>query len=216
VATILIVSGSPSPGSRTQLLARNVGERLAAAGFDVDFINVRDLPADDLISARADTPVIKEAIARVEAARALVVATPVYKAAYAGTLKTFLDLLPQLALAGKTVLPLATGGTLAHVLSIDYALRPVLAALGARHVVNGYFFLDKQLERLQPEGLRIEAQAEEKFVPVLDDFAASVGAQLDSVRSEAVRAAAAVTAGPQQPLLRDEQRRPGAVATERS
>ncbi|WP_372430482.1 NAD(P)H-dependent oxidoreductase [Janibacter melonis] len=44
-------------------------------------------------------------------------------------LKTFLDLLPQDALRGKVVLPVATGGSPAHVLSVDYALRPVLASL---------------------------------------------------------------------------------------
>src|SRR5918912_82296 len=47
------------------------------------------------------------------------------KAAYTGLLKAFLDLLPQYALGGKTVLPLVTGGTPAHVLTVDYALRPV-------------------------------------------------------------------------------------------
>ncbi len=34
-----------------------------------------------------------------------------YKAAYSGALKTLLDLLPERALQGKVVLPLATGGT---------------------------------------------------------------------------------------------------------
>jgi FMN reductase len=66
----------------------------------------------------------------------------VYKAAYTGLLKSFLDLLPQYALAGKTVLPLVTGGTPAHVLTVDYALRPVLASMGA-HVGQGYFLLDQ-------------------------------------------------------------------------
>src|SRR5256885_12419558 len=43
--------------------------------------------------------------------RSVVVATPIYKASYSGVLKSFLDLLPQFGLAGKVVLPLATGGT---------------------------------------------------------------------------------------------------------
>jgi FMN reductase len=187
VATILIISGSPSAGSRTLLLAKEVGRRLAHEGFSVDFINVRELPPEDLLFARVDNPVIKDAVARVEAAQAVVVATPVYKAAYSGALKTFLDLLPQFALVGKTVLPIASGGTIAHVLAIDYALRPVLASLGARHIVNGYFFLDKQLEKLEPEGVRIDPAAEDKFRPVLADFIASVRAQ------PAIRAAGADT-----------------------
>jgi FMN reductase len=177
VASILILSGSPSAASRTLLLARNLAGRLQAAAFEVDFINVRDLPAEDLIQGRADAPAIQQAIARVEAASAVVVATPIYKASFSGTLKTFLDLLPQFALTGKTVFPVATGGSLAHVLAIDYGLRPVLASLNARHIVNGWFFLDKQLERVPPDGLRIDPDAEEKFAPFFEEFIASVRAR---------------------------------------
>ncbi len=73
------------------------------------------------------------------------IGTPVYKAAYAGLLKSLLDLLPQYALTGKTVLPLATGGSTAHVLAIDYALRPVLSSMGASHIVQGWFTVDKDI-----------------------------------------------------------------------
>ncbi len=93
-----------------------------------------------------------EATARVAAADGIVVATPVYKAAYSGLLKTFLDMLPQFALRGKVVLPLATGGSIAHVLAIDYALRPVLSSLDPLHVVNGLFVLDKQITVLESGG----------------------------------------------------------------
>jgi FMN reductase len=47
--------------------------------------------------------------------------------------------LPQFALAGKAVLPVATGGSVAHVLALDYALRPVLQSMGARHIVQSHF-----------------------------------------------------------------------------
>ncbi|NEE56082.1 FMN reductase (NADPH), partial [Streptomyces sp. SID8455] len=75
----------------------------------------------------------------------IVIGTPVYKAAYSGLLKTLLDLLPQYALTGKTVLPLATGGSTAHVLALDYALRPVLSSMGAAHIVQGWFVLDRHI-----------------------------------------------------------------------
>lgn len=83
-------------------------------------------------------------MALVDETDALVVATPIYQAAYSGLLKTFLDLLPQHAFAGKPVLPLATGGSPAHVLALDYALRPVLTALGAQ-VSQGRFILDRHI-----------------------------------------------------------------------
>ncbi|WP_204272820.1 NAD(P)H-dependent oxidoreductase, partial [Escherichia coli] len=77
-------------------------------------------------------PAIAAAVLAVEQADLVVVSTPIYKAAYSGLLKVFLDLLPPDALRGKLVLPLATGGSPAHVLALDYALKPVLSALGAR------------------------------------------------------------------------------------
>ncbi len=85
------------------------------------------------------------------AARVLVVSTPVYKAAYSGVLKVFLDLLAQTALQGKTVLPLATGGSPHHMLALDYALRPVLQSLGAKHILPGIYATDAQVT-VTPEG----------------------------------------------------------------
>jgi len=178
VATIAILSGSPSAQSRTLLLARHVASRLHAEGFDTELLSVRDLPAEDLLFGNVQAPRIKAAVELIARSPALVLATPIYKAALAGALKAFLDLLPQFALAEKVVLPLATGGSLAHVMAIDYALRPVLASLAARHVVNGWFFLDKQLERVEPDGLRIDPAADEKFQPVFRDFVTILRAHL--------------------------------------
>ncbi|WP_204304970.1 NAD(P)H-dependent oxidoreductase, partial [Stenotrophomonas maltophilia] len=76
-------------------------------------IRLRDISAEALLGARPDDPGLAEAIECVEAADGIVVATPIYKAAYSGLLKAFLDALPQFGLAGKTVLQLATGGSLA-------------------------------------------------------------------------------------------------------
>ncbi|MDQ0896682.1 NAD(P)H-dependent oxidoreductase [Paenibacillus sp. V4I7] len=61
------------------------------------------------------------------------------EASYTGVLKAFLDLLPQKGLECKVVLPLAVGGTISHLLAIDYALKPVLSALGARNILQGVY-----------------------------------------------------------------------------
>ncbi|GIG58956.1 hypothetical protein Lfu02_33280 [Longispora fulva] len=143
---ILAISGSPSPTSRTARVLDHLAARLTAAGeHEVTTIGVRDLPAEALIGADAQHPAVAAVAEAIAAADGIIIATPVYKAAYSGVLKALLDLLPQYALAGKTVLPLATGGTVAHVLAIDYALRPVLTSMGAAHVVPGYFLLDTLL-----------------------------------------------------------------------
>lgn len=146
MASIVILAGSPSAVSRTTALARQVGDELTTDGHDVRLVVLRDLPPDALLTATTADPTIAHAIRTVLEADAVVVATPVYKASYSGLLKAFLDLLPQSALLGKVVLPLATGGTIAHLLVIDYSLRPVLVSLGAGHITPGRFVLDVHID----------------------------------------------------------------------
>lgn len=146
--TVLLIAGSPSDPSRSAALLDSVSRRLALrGGLKVERLNIRELPAEALLLAQWGHPAIVKALAQVEQARAIVVATPVYKAAYSGVLKVFLDLLPQTALAGKTVLPLATGGSPHHMLALDYALRPVLQSLSARHILTGVYATDAQIAR---------------------------------------------------------------------
>ena len=149
---ILTISGSPSAQSRSARLLGHVRAQLERAGEQADHLDLRSLPADALLGAQVSDPAIADAVARVEAAGVVILATPVYKAAYSGLLKVFLDLLPPDALRGKLVLPLATGGSPAHFLALDYALKPVLSALGARHVLDGVFATDAQLRRHEAGG----------------------------------------------------------------
>jgi FMN reductase len=190
---IVTLSGSPSVPSRSSLLARHVGAQLAAGGHQVETVNVRDLPPEDLVYGRTASPAIQHAVGAIARAQGVVVVTPVYKASYTGVLKSFLDLLPQFGLAGKVVLPLATGGTVAHVLAIDYALRPVLASLGALHVVGGLFLLDKVLQGTDAGGLDIDVEARPRLAAAIADFESALGrAHGDAVREEAPRASVAV------------------------
>jgi FMN reductase len=174
MSLVVTVSGSPSPASRTQELAAQVGVAIKARGFEVEAINVRDLPAEELLHARAGSPALQRAVGLIERARGVVISTPVYKASYTGVLKSFLDLLPQFGLGGKVVLPLVTGGTLAHVLAIDYALRPVLSSLGAQHIVAGLFILDKLIERRPAGGLDINPEIGARLDHAVADFVTSL------------------------------------------
>ncbi|MDD0809426.1 NADPH-dependent FMN reductase [Curvibacter sp. RS43] len=149
--TVLLIAGSPSARSRSSGLLDSVGQRLQQRGVEVDRIQIRDLAPEALVLADFGHPSILQAIAQVERASAIVVSTPVYKAAYSGVLKVFLDLLPQTALKGKTVLPLATGGSPHHMLALDYTLRPVLQSLAARHILPGVYATDAQIA-VTPEG----------------------------------------------------------------
>lgn len=147
--TILLIAGSPSERSRSAALLDAVASQLAVhSDARVERLNLREVPAAPLLLAEWAHPAVKSLIAQVQRAHVIVVATPVYKAAYSGILKVFLDLLPQDAFRNKTVLPLATGGSAHHMLALDYALRPVLHALSARHILQGVYATDGQLPQL--------------------------------------------------------------------
>jgi FMN reductase len=136
---VLVISGSPTIPSKTALLADMVAARLCGEETSVDHLRLLDLPAEDLVAMRVDCGPVAAAVTAVSQADGLVIATPTFKASFSGLTKLFLDLLPQFGLAGKAVLPLATGGSLAHVLALDYSLRPVLQSMGARCVVPSFY-----------------------------------------------------------------------------
>lgn len=155
--SVILLGGSPAPHSSSSRLLQHIGERLALHGQRVSRIEVRDLSASALLSLDTDEASVARALAGVRQADAIVVATPVYKAAYSGLLKAFLDLLPQDGLAGKLVLPLATGGSQSHMLALDYALRPVLASMSARFILPSIYATSDQLGRGAEGGLTLAA-----------------------------------------------------------
>ena len=145
--SVFLLGGSPSPQSSSSRLLHYIGERLGLHGQRLARCEVRELPAAALLALDGNEPAIARVLAQLRQADAVVVATPVYKAAYSGLLKAFLDLLPQDALAGKLVLPLATGGSQSHMLALDYALRPVLASMSARFILPSIYATSEQLGR---------------------------------------------------------------------
>lgn len=171
---VLAIAGSPSHPSRTYSFAETALQRLQQEGIDTHIISVRDLPAEDLVFGRYDSPALEQPKALVEQADGIIIATPIYKAAYTGLLKTFLDLLPQRALLGKVILPIATGGTIAHLLAIDYALKPVLSELGARHLLGGVYAVDKQLQRQEDGSIQLDDEIEQRLNHSLHDLVVAI------------------------------------------
>ncbi len=160
---VVAVTGSPSNHSMSTAAALGVLEGLKTDGFHVRHLPVRELPADGLVHCRRDQPQIRAALDLIDRAHGVVVATPIYQTSFSGLLKIFLDLLGRDALAGKTVLPTATAGTLAHLLGIEYGLTPVLRALGAT-CTKGLFLLENAFERpsLTGPGCRLGPDAVDK------------------------------------------------------
>jgi FMN reductase len=160
--SILLIGGSPATTSRTGRWLTDIGDRLEQEDLQVETLHVRDLPAEALLHADFKHPQIIAALQQVERAKGIVIATPVYKAAYSGILKAFIDLWPQFGLTGKVVLPLANGGSPAHTLILDYALRPVLASLAPRHVLESIYAVEQQIVWSDEFGLTLDPAIEER------------------------------------------------------
>lgn len=160
---IAFIVGSPTPVSRLFGLTQYLEDRLALSGCTIDFISAANLPAEDLLRADFNSPAIQQALAAVEQADAIIIASPVFKASYSGALKTILDLIPQKGFQGKVVLPLFIGGTIAHLLAVDYALKPVVSALGGTNILGGVFAVDQWISRLENGGYEITEQLQERL-----------------------------------------------------
>lgn len=144
--SILLISGSPSTSSRSRVILEYAAQKLGEEGVETHVVSVRDFPPADLILGKYDSPAFDEIKTLVAQADGLIISTPIYKASFSGSLKTLLDILPPAALRGKTVLPLATGGSPAHLLALDYALKPVLSVLGATDLLQGVYIVDGQAQ----------------------------------------------------------------------
>ncbi|WP_276641421.1 NADPH-dependent FMN reductase [Siccibacter turicensis] len=142
---IVTLAGSPRFPSRSSALLEYARDKLSARDVEVCHWHLQNFAPEDLLYARFDSPALLTLIDQLSEADGLIVATPVYKASFSGALKTLLDLLPERALEHKVVLPLATGGTIAHLLAVDYALKPVLNALKAQEILHGVYADDSQI-----------------------------------------------------------------------
>jgi len=168
---VVTLAGSPSQRSRSAVLLDVARRWLHERGVEVRSYQVRDFAAEDLLHARFDSPQVLELLEQVARADGLVIATPVYKASIAGALKVLLDLLPERALSHKVVLPLATGGSSAHMLAVDYALKPVLAALKAQEMLHGVFAEDSQIAYATADAsAQLEPALERRLLESLEQF----------------------------------------------
>lgn len=185
--SIVFISGSPSPHSRSALLLAEARRRVAAQGEPTHWIAVRDLNPTALLLAKADEASVKNAIDRVVGANAVVLASPIYKAAYSGLLKLFLDVLPPAAFADKPVLALSTAGSALHALALDFTLGPVLNALRARESIQTVGAIDAQVVALPDGGVELDAAIDSR----LDE---SLGTLLARLRGRTPRLHRAVDA----------------------
>jgi FMN reductase len=121
---------------------------------------------------RAQLPdTVERALAMVEQADVLVVATPVYRGSYTGLFKHFFDFIHQDALIDKPVLLAATGGSERHALVIDHQLRPLFSFFQARTLPLGVYATDQDFVDylLQNEALIQRARlAVQRALPLVE------------------------------------------------
>ena len=163
MAEIVCISGSPSKTSKGELLLARVTELARAAGYTVTTIDVRDMPPAELLAGFGFQS-LTDAAAVVDRSVGVVVATPVYKAAYTGLLKCFLDTLASdTSMQGKAVFPIITAAAPTHALALDYALKPVLASLGASRMHPGIAAIDAQFDYDGKVATGLNASTAERF-----------------------------------------------------
>lgn len=146
---VITLAGSPRFPSRSSALLEYARKQLRKLDIEVYHWHLQNFNPEDLLYARFDSPALQTLTEQLATADGIIIATPVYKASFSGGLKTLLDLLPERALDNKVVLPLASGGTIAHMLAVDYALKPVLNALKAQEILHGVFADDSQVTDYQ-------------------------------------------------------------------
>lgn len=161
MSDLLVVLGSVTPPGR---LLRALEAALAEIsvrrpGIQLRLLNLADhhiafadgQPPDQLGD---DTSALVQAVVD---ARAVMLATPVYRGSFTGALKNLLDHLPVASLLGKPCGIVAMGATYHHYLGVDRHLRDVLAWFGALVAPTAVYLVSADFVDGEPqEGARTQ------------------------------------------------------------
>ena len=129
---LLMIVGAATPPGRLAAAVAAAAEAASAAA-EIDVLNLAETAieiCDGRPLANHGEPT-RRAVERIQSARAVLIAAPVYRASYPGVLKNLLDIAPVEALQGKPVGIVAMGGSAHHFLGVDWQLRQVLGWFGA-------------------------------------------------------------------------------------
>ena len=143
---IVGLAGSFSVPSRTRgLVEEAVARAVASFGGRSKVIDLSQLGPDFAAARHLDdlTGHGRDVVDHITEAKALIVATPVYKGSYPGLFKHLFDLIDPTALVGKPVLLAATGGGDKHALIIEHHLRPLFAFFEAHTLATGVYASDR-------------------------------------------------------------------------
>jgi FMN reductase len=160
-----VILGSTTPPGRLHRALEGAIERSAAEAELID-LGTLDLgfaagtPLADLDDDSAAT------VAAIESAGAVILATPVYRGSFSGSLKNLIDLTPVPALQGKVVGLVAMGASDHHSLGAERHLRDILAFFGAVVMPVAVYLNSGDFEDGVP-GERAEAVLDQLFAGTL-------------------------------------------------
>lgn len=191
---IVAVSGGLNNPSKTESLVQEILNELSeATAINVHFIKFSEI--GHLLGGaiyRNQLPQrVQDDLAAVEAADALIVGTPVYRASFTGLFKHFFDFVEQTALVDVPVLLAASGGSERHALVLEHQLRPLFSFFQAQTLPIGVYATDKDFTpeyTIQSEFLRDRITlAVARALPILE-WAPAKGQRAEAVKTKTEQA----------------------------
>ena len=191
---IVAVSGGLNTPSNTEALVQEILNELGeATPIQVHFIKFSEI--GHLLGGaiyRNQLPQrVQDDLAAVEAADALIVGTPVYRASFTGLFKHFFDFVEQTALVDVPVLLAASGGSERHALVLEHQLRPLFSFFQAQTLPIGVYATDQDFSAaytVQSEHLRARITlAVARALPILQ-WAPAKGQRADVVKEKTIQA----------------------------
>lgn len=146
MSDVVLLSGSPVVNSSSSKLLDVVGTLLYEENYATTKISIMDIPLADLFYGKINSTSLEKVLGEIENAKGIVISSPVYKASYTGALKLLFDILPKRAFQQKAVLPIMTGGSPAHLLALEYMLKPMITLLKG-DCLGGVYVTDNQLDK---------------------------------------------------------------------
>ena len=159
----VLVAGSPAESSRSGRVLAAFGARLEAWGVTVDGYSVRSFAPEDLVFGRAESETVQRFTRSVQAANAVVFATPVYKATYAGALKLIIDLIAPTGLEGKALLAITTARLEPHLSQVDESFQRLYRFFRGSVGLGSLGLSDKQVGTGDVAGLVLDSPARFAF-----------------------------------------------------
>lgn len=143
---IVAVSGGLNSPSKTESLIQAILDELSQAiEVNVHFVKLSEIgPLLGGAIYRNQLPKkVQDDLAAIEAADALIVGTPVYRASFTGLFKHLFDFVEQTALVDVPVLLAASGGSDRHALVLEHQLRPLFSFFQAQTLPIGVYATDR-------------------------------------------------------------------------